>query len=266
MPDCHSIDPLVTPYVDGELADADRVRVDQHLHRCPPCHARVAAERAVRDLIRERRRQLERECAPPALRTTCAALAAQTGPRDAWPGGGRAPVRTVDIARRWTATLAGLAAAAVLVLFVGGAFLYRLTDSSARVMAAELTADHVKCFAMNGVVRPNDEPSAVQSAMLSLFGWPVRLPDPAAYAGLELVGARPCLYGEGRVAHLMYRHHGTPVSVFMLPGTVRPEEVVEVMGHEAAVWSSGSRTFVLIAREPRDDVQQIASFVRASLE
>ena len=38
------------------------------------------------------------------------------------------------------------------------------------------------------------------------------------------------------------------------------------MGHEAAVWSSGSRTFVLITRESRDEVQQMASFVQASLQ
>jgi hypothetical protein len=63
----------------------------------------------------------------------------------------------------------------------------------------------------------------------------------------------------------MYRHHGVPVSVFMLPASVRPQEVLEVMGHEAAVWSSGQRTFVLIAREPRQDVERLASFVQASL-
>ncbi len=37
------------------------------------------------------------------------------------------------------------------------------------------------------------------------------------------------------------------------------------MGHEAAVWSVGKRTFVLIAREPRQDVERLASFVQASL-
>ena len=38
----NSIDPLVTPFVDGELPDADRRLVDEHLRACPPCHARVA--------------------------------------------------------------------------------------------------------------------------------------------------------------------------------------------------------------------------------
>jgi anti-sigma factor RsiW len=84
-------------------------------------------------------------------------------------------------------------------------------------------------------------------------------------AGLELVGARPCLYAGGKVAHIMYNLHGQPVSLFMLPRTERPSEVVEVMGHEAAIWCVNGRTFVLIAREPKREVERIASLVRASL-
>ena len=69
---------------------------------------------------------------------------------------------------------------------------------------------------------------------------------------MELLGARVCLYGRGLAAHLMYRHNGQPVSVFMIPKTSRSEAVVDVMGHEAAIWSTGGRTFVLVAREPED--------------
>jgi hypothetical protein len=63
----------------------------------------------------------------------------------------------------------------------------------------------------------------------------------------------------------MYVHNGHPVSVFMLPKTTRPEEFVDVIGHQAAIWSVGDRTFVLIAREPRSEVQHMAAFVQASL-
>jgi anti-sigma factor RsiW len=87
-------------------------------------------------------------------------------------------------------------------------------------------------------------------------------------AGLELVGARRCLYGKGRAAHLMYRHHGRPLSVFMLPQLARPgkpEERIDVMGHEAAVWSEGGRTFVLVAREPEADMARAVSIVQAAL-
>ena len=257
MPNCTQLDPLVTPYVDGELAPADRQAVDQHLRVCPSCQARVAAEHAVRDLIRAREAVLNSLRAPAGLRARCAAFDTLTTSR---PGAAPPPAST------WRARLTPLALAAALVLIVGGAFLYQLTDRSSRVLAAELTADHLKCFGViNGVLGTHDEPAAVESSMASRFGWRMRLPEQPDRAGLQLVGARPCLYGEGRVAHIMYRHNGRPVSVFMLPKTTRPEEIVEVMGHEAAIWSAGDRTFVLIAREPPAEVARMVSFVQAGL-
>src|SRR5579871_235755 len=72
--DCRSVDPLITPYVDGELPDADRRAVDAHLVKCPPCHSRVAAERAVRDTLCARRRELAAPCTPPSLRRACEGL------------------------------------------------------------------------------------------------------------------------------------------------------------------------------------------------
>jgi anti-sigma factor RsiW len=253
---CSQLVPLVTPYVDGELPPDARARVDAHIRVCAPCYSRIAAERGVRELIQAHRAGLSAECASSVLRERCAGLLAGRG----------APRRGSLLAGAfWRERFVPFALAATLVLIVGGAFLYQLTDGSARVMAAELTADHVKCFAMNDVLGTREQPMTVQASMSSHFGWMLQLPQNPQRVGLELVGARPCLYGEGRVAHLMFRHHGVPVSVFMLPSSVRPQEIIEVMGHEAAVWSSGQRTFVLIAREPRQDVEQLASFVQASL-
>jgi hypothetical protein len=158
-----------------------------------------------------------------------------------------------------------LALAATLVLIVGGAFLYRMTQISTRVMAAELTADHVKCFLVNGMLRTTQSHAAVESSLAAGFGWDAQLPERPEEAGLELVGARPCLYGEGRVAHIMYRHNGDPVSVFMLPEKQRPEELLGVLGHEVAIWSHGDRTFVIVARKSSAEVERIASFVQATL-
>ncbi len=165
----------------------------------------------------------------------------------------------------WRARLAPLALAATLVLIVGGAFVIQLTPRSSRLMVAELTADHVKCFAMNAVLRTHQATEAVESSLASGFSWDVRLPESPERAGLELVGSRPCLYGEGTVAHIMYRHNGRPVSLFMLPRTKRSEQLVQVFGHEAAIWSAGDRTFVLIAREARSEVERMAAFVHAAL-
>jgi anti-sigma factor RsiW len=268
MSSCSSIDPLVTPYVDGELGDAERALVDQHARACPRCRTRLAAEQVVRELLKERKPAICAGEAPVTLRAHCArmaALRALAARDEASPSVLPRPSRSVLPSVAWRGRLMPLAAAMTLVLIVGGAFLYRATDSSSRLLAAELTADHMKCFAMNAVLGTDQSADAVQSSMASGFGWNMRLPAGSEREGLELVGSRTCLYGEGKVAHVMYRHRGRPVSLFMLPRSARPEQVIGVLGHECAIWSSGDRTFVLVAREARPDVERLAAFVHAAL-
>ena len=251
MTDCDQIDLLITPYVDGDISSANAVVVNRHIQRCRVCGGRVQAERAVQALMRERRATLVSTPPSPALRVRCAALAS-THPRLVVPP--------------WRAHLKLLAVAASLVLVVAGAGLYGLTVHSTRVMAAELTADHVKCFrVINSVLGTHHDPSTVEGSMASYFDWQMRLPDHPERADLELVGARPCLYPEGLAAHIMYRHRGHPVSVFMLPQGARSDALIEVMGHRAAIWSAGTRTFVLIADEPRAEVERMTAFLHAGL-
>ena len=253
MPDCHQIDSFVTPFVDGDITRADRDFVDRHLQACRACRGRVNAERAVHALLRARRSALAETAVPPGLRARCVSL-----------GGSNAPVSRVG--RSWRARAMPLALAASLVLVVAGAFVYEATARSTELLAAELTADHLKCFrVINNVLGTHQEPQAVESSMASGFDWQMRLPEHAERIGLELVGARPCLYGEGIVAHIMYRHNGHPVSIFMLPRSARAEQLVEVLGHQASIWSVGNRTFVLVAREPRAEVERMTSFVHGAL-
>jgi anti-sigma factor RsiW len=285
MHNCQSLDSLVTPFVDGELADAERRAVEDHLQKCPPCHSRVAAERAVHDLLRARKSSLCRDEAPDALHARCSRLSAET--QDARhktqdtrtsnlePRTPNLEPRTLNLEPRtpnpeprtrvMPRRVVPYALAASLAVVVGGAFVYQATDKSARVLAAELVADHAKCFALNGVLGTHQLSTVVEASMADSFDWRVHLPADPGRAGLELVGARPCLYGEGRVAHIMYRHQGQPVSLFMLPHTERAQELVEVLGHEAAIWCANNRTYVLVAREPRQDVERMASFVRTAL-
>jgi len=272
MSKCTSIDLLVTPYVDGELPAAERTLVDEHLHRCPPCHSRVAAESAVRNLMRARQPDLAAPRASASLHAQCSGLLNGRGGASAarfrTAVAPSSPARAIRAwwSAPWHLRVVPLALTASLVLLVGGAFLYLATQYSARLLAAELCADHMTCFAANNVLRTHEAPAAVESSMLSAFGWDLHLPQQFDTSGLELVGGRRCLYGEGKVAHLMYRVAGRPVSIYMLPKSVRPEELVEVLGHEVAIWSSGDRTFALITRGSREEVARMASFVKGALQ
>lgn len=256
MSDCAYIDPLVTPYIDGELADHDRHRVDAHLHGCASCRSRVDAERSACRLLRQRRVELTGLAAPAALLTRCRA-AQRTAPASVVPFRPAAPRSVFRVSR--------LAAAAMFVLAVGGGLVYRATIGATQAMAAELAADHVKCFMMNTVLRTHESLDDVEAYMRSGFDWAAELPEHADHEGMELVGSRPCLYEHGKVAHIMYRHKGVPVSIFMIPGSHHEAELTHAFGHDAVIWSDERRTFVLIAKAPHDEVEKVATFVRASL-
>ena len=255
MSSCRTIDPLVTPYVDGDIADADRRAVDDHLRACPPCHSRVESERAVRETIQTCRGALADERAPASLRARCAAVSRSH----------QSPVAGHQSGGAWRSRVVPFALAASLLLVIASAFVYQLTAGSTRVLAAELTADHMKCFAMNAMLGTHDLPTAVEGTMASSFGWNMRLPGNPASVGLELVGARPCLYGEGKIAHIMYRHAGQPVSLFMLPRDTRAPQLVNVLGHQARIWCVGDKTFVMIAREPKQQVERLAEWMQAAV-
>jgi anti-sigma factor (TIGR02949 family) len=265
MPDCSWIDPLVTPFVDGELPEGQQETLTAHITACPKCRTRVAAERAVRTLMRSRRAELDMRTAPPSLKSRCAALrqqASRPAPFESFPAtSGR---RTA--ARTWRSRFAPLALAATLLLAVAGAFVYLATRSSSRVLAAELAMDHEKCFRLNTLLGTQHSPDEVRTEMASLFDWSVRLPDMAGHQDITLVGSRPCLYGEGKVAHIMYRHNGQPVSLFMLPRETRRNEIVDVLGHRACIWSEGDRTFVLVARESESELEQMAAVVKTTIK
>jgi anti-sigma factor RsiW len=257
MPDCTRLDDLVTPFVDGELPANEQQAVALHIAVCRRCRAKVAAEQAVRALVQVHRRDLAGVSAPPALKARCRSLCSA---RLQSP-----PVAGVPKRATWRERVAPLALAASLVLIVGGAFLYQATRSSSRLLAAELTADHLKCFRLNNLLKTHDSPEEVEAAMASGFGWHMRLPPTARQDDVRLVGSRPCLYGEGRVAHIMYMHNGHPVSLFMLPRESREDQLVEVFGHQCRIWSEGDRTFVLVAREPPGDMDEMMAIVRRTV-
>jgi anti-sigma factor RsiW len=257
MPSCALIEPLITPFVDGQLPPVDVQAVQTHIQLCATCRSRVVAERAVSELLRTRRHDLCGEHAPSTLRARCRSQC------DAARG---TPLASSARLAWWRPRrLSPLTMAAGFVLVVAGAATFRATVGSTPVIAAELTADHVKCFMMNAVLGTHETSDAVHSEMESGFGWDARLPEHPERADLELVGSRPCLYERGKIAHIMYRHHGVPVSVYMLPGTERADEFRKIFGHEAAIWSEGHRTFVLIARAPHAEVERMVTFVQASL-
>lgn len=244
MPSCRDIDPLFAPFIDGEATADQRAEVEAHLRACPKCRHQTALQSAVRESVRTK---LCRPCAPDVLRTRCRAAA-------------RAGMGPFGTAR---STIASLSLAAALMFVVGGVLLYALTGLSPAVLAAQLTIDHVKCFAVHNADTPVDERSSEERYARD-YGGEVHLPRPQV-AGLQLVDMRRCFCGEGIAAHAMYRLHGRPVSLYVISDANRGRASTVVFGHDAVMWSKGNVTYVLLSDEPRATLETIAKAMEASL-
>jgi anti-sigma factor RsiW len=228
-PACRRICDLLTQYADGTLAAAEHAEVQRHLDACPPCRVVAGKECGARQLLRACADRLRADQVPQALRSRCQKLS-----------------RRSIAANLWSRRFVRLAAAAVVIIFTGS-LVSIVTRQSDALLAAQLTADHVKCFALFGPEDGRTLDAAQAHRMLQeRFGMDVHVPPSSPAGGLDLVNARRCLYADGRIPHLMYQANGEDISLFVLEGESRAPAEFTALGHHTRIWSRGDRTFVLI--------------------
>ena len=259
MSKCRDLDPLFAPYADGEAQPGDRVSVEAHLEKCPPCRERVEEQRTIHSVLATHRPTL-RTGASEGLRARCAAHAttARPNPRISEPR----PVVRPRISR-WVP----LSLAASLILAIAGAFIIGLNDN-VEALAAQLTIDHVKCFQFAPERLKHTDATTASRDWAAKQGWAIEIPASSSSAGLELLGVRRCAMSSGRVAHVLYKWQGQPLSMFVVPRTIHDipgqQEFVEKFGHEAVIWTDHDRTYVLLARARPSELASVVGYVRAN--
>lgn len=231
--DCRQIEALLPTFVDATASQLEHARVTAHLERCAACRHEAEAQGAVRQLLRDRHEVL-RGAAPVGL---AADLRAATTPA------AMASASALGRGGRFSA----LAAAAALVLAVTAGFAWS-TGRSSVLLAAQLTLDHIKCFIVDGEDHADHfTAEGAEARMQEQFGWSVQIPDPAARPDVHLVAVRRCLYGEGMVAHVLYRVQDQPVSLFVMPDRDARQADISAFGRHAQVLTRGGVTYVLVA-------------------
>jgi anti-sigma factor RsiW len=260
MADCRNLEPLFTPYVDGEASDADRAAIDAHVRACPPCRDRLLAERSVREALITCREKL-RCHASAELKQRCDASRTVSAPPTRHVASGRTTLRRIA----WIP----VSLAATLLLAISGVFLYGLRGGS-EALAAQLAADHVKCFELSPEPTVLPDPRALARDWAALRGWVLKVPESASAENLEFMGLRRCISTEGLTAHIMYKWKGQPLSVFVLNSDrkhIGPvPHLVERFGQEAIMWSKGGRTYAVVARGRPTDVEHVAKYVQNTAE
>jgi hypothetical protein len=247
--DCKQFEGSLAAMADGGAPAEDAARVARHLESCEACRQALAMQTTARTVLRARAAQLS-VSAPPGLRTRIAATA-------------KAERETAGILS-WRGRLSAFSAAAVLVMVIGAALLPVVTVRSTVVLAAQMALDHIKCFSIDG---DGDGPAIskaeAEATIEREHGWTVNVPASAETEGIALLAVRRCLYGDGFAAHVLYRVEGEPVSLFVMPGLSRPAAELDVLGHDAVVWTQGDRTYMLVAGAGiKGGLARVASYVR----
>ena len=230
--DCRRTAERLTSYLDETLSPQERAEVERHLGACPPCRTAATQEQGGRTVLRDQARALGDAPLPPGLRSRCEALARE-------PAGRRAASPLVM--RR----LAPLTAA--LMLDIAFLTLSLATHRSDTVLAAQLTADHAKCFRLFASNGSSDvDARRVERMLEDDYGWDLHVPPSSSASGVRLIGARRCVYADGSVPHVMYRVGGHDMSLFVLDGVSRSTADLVSFGHRTRMWVAGRRTYVLV--------------------
>lgn len=245
MSECRLVISQLTLYVDDQLEPERRVDVDRHLEGCASCRGALARERGGQNVLRRSAAQLREEPLPPGLRSRCESLV-------------REQTRAASLPA-WRRTIVPTALSAILLVFTASAIFSLATRQSDAVLAAQLTADHSKCFKLfvagNSPVMDAHE---VEEMLAREYGWKIHVPP--SVDGLQLIGARRCLYADGLVPHVMYRANGQDMSLFVLNGVTRKPSDLVTFGHRSQIWTKNNTTFVLVS--PPDENVRLAAATR----
>ena len=251
MTNCADVDAIMTTYVDGEVTAAEAQAVRAHLDGCPACRDRAAAEQAVRERLRAAAPALG-ERAPAALWARCA-TAARPGPA------GVTPFWTQP-ALRW----APLGMAATVLLAAGVLFMAGQRQSPGLgALAAQLAIDHDRCFMVEPTTAPEFGHREARVQLAGIIGSDIAVPFESP--DFDVLDVRKCAYERGAVGHVLCTWRGDQVSLFVVPDRSHREQLLEIINHDALVWSAGGHAYVLVAEHGPVDVGQVARHVRQTV-
>ncbi len=264
MKSCHDVDAIMTAYIDGESEPQETAAVDSHLAVCPPCRDRAMAEQAIRDVMRGRASRLG-ERASPALRARCVAATpesptarqASTPPPGLMTGPGiqssQGRYRSV---RGWVP----LSMAATVLLAIGAVFFVGQDQKLEAAFAAQLAIDHDRCFQDLDPATAEIDEQRAERLLARDFGLDVTVPGESD--DFDVVDVRKCLYDEGQMAHLLCEWRGERVSLFIVPDRADREHDLEIVDHDAVIWSQNGNTYVLVTEKGPVELGPLTDYVR----
>jgi mycothiol system anti-sigma-R factor len=226
---CDEVRPRLEAYIDGELAEAERGRLREHLADCSECGPEAAALDRLRDDIR---RSAPAYRAPEALRSQI---------RFALRREAVASTRVAKLAPGWLA----YAASILLAVAVGsGGTLLITGERQEDAVANELIDSHLRSLLGSHLT---DVASSDQHTVKPWFAGRSDVSPPAvdlAAEGFPLVGGRLDLIAGKPVPALVYRRREHVINVFVLPASRGDlAKTLSRRGYSLRHWDEGDLGF-----------------------
>jgi anti-sigma factor RsiW len=214
---CDQTEPLIAPYVDGELDTLRRRFVEKHLKSCTPCaeqHAELVA------LRRRVRTEVPYFAAPPALVERVRAIVATTSaarPSERQPTRARWPSLPARVPRQWQWLASGAlggCAATVLAFVVGTAI---VDWHASENLVAQAVTRHVQATLGHRLVEvASSDQHTVKPWLSARLDYSPPVHDLAGQ-GFPLIGGRLDRLGGRKVATLVYGYRKHTIDVFVQP-------------------------------------------------
>lgn len=245
---CADVEHDLDPYIDRELSPELAAAIRDHLDACPGCRQRVAGREALGRAVRS----IPYRAAPDGLRARVAGQAKRT---------------------RSTRDVLAWAAAAVLVMAIGGGGFALIRSGAARADAsgadavvAEVVNAHVRSLQADHIF---DVQSTDQHTVKPWFLGKIDFAPPVAdlaTMGFPLVGGR-LDYVSGRpVAALVYQHQKHTINVFVSPAseTSAADTARSVRGFHVHHWIRDGMSFWAVSDLNDAELSEFARALQVS--
>ncbi len=236
---CDEVRPRIDAYVDGELAETERLQLRDHLADCPDCGPEAMALERLRDGIRQAAPIYR---APEALRSQIRFALRQEAATSA---------RAARPAPGWLA----YAASILLAVAVGsGGTLLITGERQEDAVGNELIDSHLRSLLADHLT---DVASSDRHTVKPWFAGRTELSPPGvdlAAQGFPLVGGRLDLIEGKPVPALVYRAGKHVVNVFVLPARVGEyAETVTRRGYTLHHWNEGDLGYWAVSDAAPDE-------------
>ena len=251
---CERARELISPYIDGELAGAERQAVVEHTQSCKACAAIAQDMRRLSRQIAAAGREPAPKALVPRIRAELAAEPVQ------------APIVPASIARAWGTRFARQAAilAAVCVVSSLATWLAIGWPGNDTRIESEIVSAHIRSLLQDTPVQvASSEQHTVKPWFAGRIDFAPEVKDLSA-EGFPLAGARLDYIDSKRVGALVYRRRLHVVNVFMWPATtaepMAPRQSV-FKGYNLVSWSKGGVTYQAVSDLNAGELRQLQSLL-----